>query len=161
MEYYSRESVDRVPCRIDGPLEPKFDVNAMGLIDDASSGGNRRSTTPSSESVNDTMPIVPVAVCGMAMRLPGGIASEEQIWDFLVNKRSARDAVPQDRYNAAAFHDRDRYGYFLHDIDLQKFDASLFSITRSELECLDPQVRLMLELTRCLRNRPLDPGPSC
>ena len=44
-------------------------------------------------------------------------------------------------------------GYFLDHLDLAHFDASLFSMTRSELEKLDPQHRLLLELTReCLEN---------
>jgi hypothetical protein len=44
-----------------------------------------------------------LVICGMAMRLPGNINSEDQFWDFLVNKRDARDKIPESRYNAAAF----------------------------------------------------------
>ncbi|VUC25932.1 unnamed protein product [Clonostachys rosea] len=44
-----------------------------------------------------------LVICGMAMRLPGNINSEDQFWDFLVNKRDARDLIPESRYNAAAF----------------------------------------------------------
>lgn len=101
----------------------------------------------------DSQGPVPVAICGMAMRLPGNISSGEQLWDFLINKRNARDVVPTERYNSAAFHGgpegRSRHGYFLKDVDIEKFDASLFTMTRAELEWLDPQVRILLELTRC------------
>lgn len=84
----------------------------------------------------------------MAMRLPGGIKREEHLWDLLENKRDARDTVPIERYNAEAFHGKGRYGYFLKDIDLERFDATPFHMSKFELERLDPQHRLMLELTR-------------
>ncbi|KAI1459633.1 hypothetical protein F4805DRAFT_48404 [Annulohypoxylon moriforme] len=118
---------------------------------------------------SNTTNLVPIAICGMAMRLPGGINTGQQLWDFLLSKRDARDAVPASRYNANGFFstftdgepDDKRevgntglnYGYMLNDVDLAHFDASFFSMSRSELEWLDPQQRLLLELTReCLEN---------
>ena len=99
---------------------------------------------------------VPIAICGMAMRLPGGISSEDEFWDFLVNKKDARCRIPADRYNIDAFHSntaksgaiKTTHGYFLDHINLAHFDASFFSMTKSELEKLDPQHRLLLEVTR-------------
>ncbi|CAJ2503554.1 Uu.00g109480.m01.CDS01 [Anthostomella pinea] len=131
-----------------------------------------------SESSGSPIP-VPVAICGMAMRLPGGISTEEQLWDFLVNKGDARDTIPADRYNVDGFfggtkgksnwsvpNDESKggipssagvpgmaYGYMLKDADLAHFDAPLFSMTQKELEWIDPQQRLLLEVTReCLEN---------
>lgn len=89
----------------------------------------------------------PIAICGMAMRLPGGISSEDKLWEFLINKENARVKLPLERYNSEAFHGRTTYGYFLHD-DIKKFDASMFKMTKAELDVLDPQARLLLELTR-------------
>lgn len=43
-------------------------------------------------------PPVPVAICGMAMRLPGGISTAEAFWDFLVNKGDACARIPAERY---------------------------------------------------------------
>lgn len=99
---------------------------------------------------------VPIAICGMAMRLPGGISSEDDFWDFLINKKDARCRIPSDRYNIDAFHSntaksgaiKTTHGYFLNHVDLAHFDASFFSMTKSELEKLDPQHRLLLEVTR-------------
>ena len=47
---------------------------------------------------------VPIAICGMACRLPGGISTPQQFWDFIIAKRDARIPVPKSRYNAAGFH---------------------------------------------------------
>lgn len=94
---------------------------------------------------------VPIAICGMAMRLPGGISNGDELWDFLLNKKDARSEVPAERYNADAFHGEGHHGYFLKDIDLQGFDASHFRVSRFEVERMDPQQRLMLELARCAR----------
>jgi len=99
---------------------------------------------------------VPIAIVGMAFRLPGGIRSEDALWDTLVNKKDQRQRVPADRWNVDAFHSntnkrgsvKTKYGYFLDDSDIRQFDTSFFSMTRNELERLDPSHRLLLEVTR-------------
>jgi hypothetical protein len=104
---------------------------------------------------------IPIAIVGMALRLPGGIGTEEDLWDTLINKKDQRQRVPADRWNVDAFYSKTNkrgsakteHGYFLADEDLRQFDTSFFSITRNELEKLDPQHRLLLEVTReCLEN---------
>jgi acyl transferase domain-containing protein len=95
----------------------------------------------------------PIAIVGIGLRLPGGANSASYLWDFLVNKRSGRCLVPASRYTVDAFHKSSkttgsvasRYGYFLQD-DIDHFDASSFSMSRSEVERLDPQQRLLLEV---------------
>lgn len=101
----------------------------------------------------------PVAICGMAMRLPGGISSEAQLWELLINKGNARTELPLARYNSEAFHGRKTHGYFLEN-DIQEFDASMFSMTKAELDVLDPQARLLLELTRFETKSPVIHQPS-
>lgn len=46
----------------------------------------------------------PIAVVGMAMRFPGGSHSSEQLWDMLVNGRSAHSKVPKERFNADGYY---------------------------------------------------------
>jgi acyl transferase domain-containing protein len=100
---------------------------------------------------------MPIAICGMALRLPGGLASPKDLWKFLLAKGDARGRVPKSRYNVSAFHSTDgkpgsvatEYGYFLDDtVDLGALDTSFFSMTRSEVERADPQQRLLLEVAR-------------
>lgn len=100
-------------------------------------------------------PPMPIAICGMSCRLPGGIESPQQLWDFLLSKGDARSRVPPSRYNIDAFYSaadqpgtiKTQYGYFL-DRDLASFDGSLFSMSPMELARCDPQQRLLLEVAR-------------
>lgn len=99
---------------------------------------------------------VPVAICGMAMRLPGGIRDDKALYDFLVNKRDARSETPSDRYNAEAYYSPygkqgtviTKHGYFLSGVDLAQFDHSMFTVAAAEAELMDPCQRLTLEVVR-------------
>ncbi|KAL9042115.1 MAG: hypothetical protein Q9214_003881, partial [Letrouitia sp. 1 TL-2023] len=100
---------------------------------------------------------IPIAICGMALRLPGGSASPQEFWDFLINKGDARSRVPESRYNVSVYHRTDQkpgaiaseYGYFLDEsVKLGAFDSSRFSLSRAELEYADPQQRRLLEVVR-------------
>lgn len=100
---------------------------------------------------------IPIAICGMALRLPGGSASPQEFWDFLLSKGDARSRVPESRYNVSAYHSESKrpgaiaseYGYFLDEsVKLGSLDSSRFSLSRAELEYADPQQRRLLEVVR-------------
>ncbi|GKZ51855.1 putative PKS/NRPS-like protein biosynthetic cluster [Aspergillus brasiliensis] len=100
---------------------------------------------------------VPIAICGMSVRLPGGLHSPQDFWDFLISKGDARGPVPKSRYNAAAHYSEKpkpgtistEYGYFLDEsIDISAIDTSFFNMSKAEVERTDPQQRLMLEVAR-------------
>ncbi len=96
----------------------------------------------------------PIAVCGLALRLPGGIHDANTFWTALLNGKDMRGPVPSSRYNAEGFLDAFPcpFGYFL-DGNLAEFDTSFFNVRRSEAESSDPQQRQLLEVTReCLEN---------
>ncbi|KAI1117885.1 hypothetical protein F5Y14DRAFT_402316 [Nemania sp. NC0429] len=104
--------------------------------------------------------IEPVAICGMAMRLPGGIKTTEDYWDLLYNGKDMRSPIPASRYNIKGFDGsmgktntvQQDHAYFLDD-DLAAFDAGLFTMTKNELEKADPQQRLLLLVVReCLES---------
>jgi acyl transferase domain-containing protein/SAM-dependent methyltransferase len=104
--------------------------------------------------------IQPIAIVGMATRLPGGVTTPEELWNFLIQKRDGRSVVPRDRYNIEGFYnERDmpdsvniRHGYFLQQ-DLGHWDASFFSASKGEAASMDPQQRLLLEVVwECLEN---------
>ncbi|RYP44832.1 hypothetical protein DL768_008731 [Monosporascus sp. mg162] len=105
-------------------------------------------TSPPSP-IQNRLPM-PIAICGMAMRLPGGVSTDTDFWRLLIEKKDARCKVPYDRYNVDGFKSKGRptHGYFLDHIDLAQFDAACFSMTRSEVEKMDPQHRILLELVR-------------
>ncbi|KAI9774066.1 MAG: Type I Iterative PKS [Geoglossum simile] len=118
------------------------------------------STNGSTRHTMEPHPI-PIAICGMAMRLPGGISTAESFWDFLINKKDARIQIPEDRYSIDGFYSPTprpgmvlmNHGYFLDHLDLQHMDAAFFSMSKAEVERLDPQQRLLLEVVwECLEN---------
>ncbi|KAJ9252219.1 hypothetical protein DTO207G8_4834 [Paecilomyces variotii] len=100
---------------------------------------------------------IPIAICGMACRLPGGLTTPEELWDFLIAKKDGRCRVPESRYNVDSYYSNTKkpgtvsteYGYFLDEnVDLGALDMSFFTMTRTEVERADPQQRLMLEVAR-------------
>ncbi|TVY41642.1 Highly reducing polyketide synthase [Lachnellula subtilissima] len=119
-------------------------------------GINGHATTSHIES-KDGSKFPPVAICGMACRLPGGISSPEQLWDYLIEGGDARSPVPKSRFNISAYHSPVKkpgasiteFGYFLDEnVDLGALDTAFFSMPRSEVARLDPQQRLLLEVAR-------------
>lgn len=99
---------------------------------------------------------VPLAVVGVACRLPGGASSPSKLWDFLEEGRLAPNTVPASRFRHAAHYDgshkpgtmRPAGGIFLseQDVDLADFDASFFEIAGAEATATDPNQRQMLEV---------------
>lgn len=98
---------------------------------------------------------IPIAICGMGLRLPGGSSTPQEFWEFLVNKGDARGRVPKSRYNVSAYHETSKrpttvateYGYFLdEDVKLGAMDTTRFSMSRADVEYADPQQRRLLEV---------------
>lgn len=99
---------------------------------------------------------VPVAICGMAMRLPGGIHNDAELYKFLLDGKDAKSIIPEDRYSIDTYyspHGQDgtiitKEGYFLGDLDYSKIDLSMFTVGAAEAEQMDPNHRLVLEVVR-------------
>ncbi|WP_026360449.1 type I polyketide synthase [Amycolatopsis nigrescens] len=88
----------------------------------------------------------PMAVIGMGCRLPGDVESPEDFWRLLVAGTDAIGPVPDGRW--ADFTGADgfpRHGGFLADVT--GFDADFFGISADEATLMDPQQRILLEVT--------------
>ena len=83
----------------------------------------------------------PIAIVGVAFRLPGGIGDLDSLWELLARGGSAIGPVPSDRFVGEP--DRDWKAGFVDGID--RFDAGFFQISPHEAERMDPQHRLFLE----------------
>ncbi|KAI1175538.1 beta-ketoacyl synthase [Nemania sp. FL0916] len=97
----------------------------------------------------------PIAVVGVAFRLPGGVTNLENFQDLINNGRSGFVPVPEDRWNRDAFFNTQqnaksgiptKHGYFLEE-DISKFDARFFNISPQEAATMDPKQRLLLHTT--------------
>lgn len=107
----------------------------------------------------------PVAIIGLAVRLPGGITSPERFWKALAEGEDLITTVPPERWDAQAYWSSDGdqpgtmydvHGGFLSDIDA--FDADLFGIHPREAASMDPQHRMLLEMTwEALERANIDP----
>ena len=96
--------------------------------------------------------VTPVAVIGMACRLPGGIDSPELLWESSLRGDDLITEIPAGRWDADEYYDPEpgvpgrsisRWGGFLDDVT--GFDAPFFGYGEREAAALDPQHRLLLE----------------
>ncbi len=111
-------------------------------------------------------PVTPVAVIGMACRLPGGIDSPAKLWDALLRGDDLVTEIPLERWDADEFYDPEpgvagrsvsKWGGFLDDVG--GFDADFFGIGEREAIVIDPQQRLLLETSwEALEHAGVDPA---
>lgn len=80
----------------------------------------------------------PIAICGVGIRLPGGIHNADQFWESIANGRDSQSPPRLDGEGQK---------------DLDPVDASFFSMTNEEAESCSPQQQKLLEVTReCLED---------
>ena len=89
----------------------------------------------------------PIAVIGMSCRLPGGVASPEDLWRLVTEERDAIGPLPADRdWDLEALRAPGSplpEGGFVDGI--ADFDPGFFGISPREAVAMDPQQRLLLE----------------
>ncbi|MCC6696544.1 MAG: SDR family NAD(P)-dependent oxidoreductase [Candidatus Hydrogenedentes bacterium] len=121
-------------------------------------------SAPRSADDEDFPPLEPIAIVGIACRLPGA-TGPHAFWNMLCQGREAIVEVPPDRWDVEEYYDPTpgtpgktyaRWGGFIDKIDL--FDPGFFGISPREATRMDPQQRILLELAwNAIEDAGIDP----
>ncbi|TJZ95688.1 SDR family NAD(P)-dependent oxidoreductase, partial [Actinacidiphila oryziradicis] len=127
---------------------------AEELCDRVVAGAQGLTTTP----VVVADPDEPIAIVGMACRLPGGVTGPDDLWKLVIEGREGMSPFPDDR------------GWDLDDLELSiseggflqgagLFDPAFFGISPREAVAMDPQQRVLLEASwEALESAGIDPA---
>ncbi|KAK5992001.1 Highly reducing polyketide synthase [Cladobotryum mycophilum] len=127
--------------------------------DSGTTGVSNAPTLPSNGKLGSVQ--TPIAVVGMACRLPGQSRTPKSLWDFIERGGIAANTPPESRFNLEGHYDgskkphtmRSPGGMFLEYIDPHDFDAQFFNIPTVDAVAMDPQQRQLLEVVyECLEN---------
>ncbi|WP_328658440.1 polyketide synthase Pks13 [Nocardia salmonicida] len=96
-----------------------------------------------------------VAVVGLSTRLPGAGTTPESTWEFIIGRGDAIRELPEGRWSefltdpsvAKTIDQANTLGGYLEQDVIKGFDAEFFAMSPIEVEQVDPQQRLMMELT--------------
>ncbi|WP_083880328.1 polyketide synthase Pks13 [Nocardia araoensis] len=96
-----------------------------------------------------------IAIVGLSTRLPGAGDTPESTWEFLIGRGDAIRELPEGRWEefagdpmaAEAIAKGNTLGGYLDQDVVKGFDAEFFAMSPLEVERVDPQQRLMMELT--------------
>ncbi|NES79641.1 MULTISPECIES: type I polyketide synthase [unclassified Okeania] len=96
----------------------------------------------------------PIAIVGMSCRFPGGADNLSAYWQLLQDGTDAITKIPSQRWDADIYYDQNpeiggkaytKEGGFLEQVD--QFDPDFFGICPREAVSLDPQQRMLLEVS--------------
>ncbi|KAI6355122.1 hypothetical protein MCOR25_008327 [Pyricularia grisea] len=96
----------------------------------------------------------PIAVVGLACRLPDDVSCPEELWQVILEQRDTL-SEPGDRWNTDGFHHpgrsksrttASRKSHFLKR-DVMAFDAPFFNVNAAEALSMAPEQRIVLEVT--------------
>ena len=103
-------------------------------------------SAPSKKEGSPRNLLAPIAVVGMAYRFPG--AEGDGLWQLLAEGRDAIGAPPAHRWEwPSGMTPESRFARGGYLADIESFDAEFFRIAPSKAELMDPQQRMLLELS--------------
>nr|BAO20201.1 putative type I polyketide synthase [Sphaerisporangium sp. SANK 60911] len=127
-------------------LAAKLATDLLGAEQDATSPEGPRPQASAEDEI---------AIIAMACRFPGGVRTPEELWSLLQDNRDAIAEIPHDRgWDLSSWFGSESgpegtvgglRGGFLYDA--ADFDPGVFRISPKEALAMDPQQRILLELT--------------
>ena len=100
-----------------------------------------------------------IAIISMSCKIPGA-DNPRQFWDNLIHQKHLITEIPENRWNYESFYHSEKgklgtiyskWGGFISDVDA--FDANFFKMKEADVISLDPQQRILLELSQHLFDR--------
>ena len=97
-----------------------------------------------------------LAIIGIGCRYPGGVDNSHTLWEMLCQGRDGFTDVPKERWTAERFTDSSgkvagqmavQQAAFVRDEVIKDFDTEFFGIHPGEADVLDPQQRMLLEVS--------------
>jgi myxalamid-type polyketide synthase MxaC len=134
------------------PATLAFDYPTVATIVDFLSGPREVEAPP--VETTDVNVSESIAIIGMGCRFPGGVSTPEELWRLLVEGVDAIREVPGERWDVEAYFDPNpgtpgkmytRWAGFVDGID--RFDPAFFGISPREAVSMDPQQRMLLEVS--------------
>ena len=108
------------------------------------------------DSDSNTGPVMatfPIAIIGLACRLPGGADNPESFWQLLLDEVDGISKIHPDRWNIERFYSPEpgvpgkSYVKWAGQLDqIDQFEPGAFGISPREAHYIDPQQRLLLEM---------------
>ncbi|KAG2359143.1 hypothetical protein BDR07DRAFT_1415802 [Suillus spraguei] len=129
-------------------LEKSLSTEKVACTDVAVSGSN----TPDGPVENNfNFKQEPIAIVGMALRLPGGARNANELWELLERGINTVSEIPADRFeverytSADAKSGRGMKAHTANFIDCpDEFDYKFFKVSPREAKSMDPQQRILL-----------------
>ncbi|KAG2066907.1 ketoacyl-synt-domain-containing protein [Suillus decipiens] len=129
-------------------LEKSLSTEKVACTDVAVSGTN----TPDGPVENNfNFKQEPIAIVGMALRLPGGARTANELWELLERGINTISEIPADRFeverytSADAKSGRGMKAHTANFIDCpDEFDYKFFKVSPREAKSMDPQQRILL-----------------
>ncbi|MER6416498.1 type I polyketide synthase [Streptomyces humidus] len=122
------------------------------LLDTRPAGAATATTVTAARAAGPADDDTRIAIVGLGCRFPGGVRGPEDFWRLLADGVDAIGSPPADR----GWHADGVQGGFLYDA--AEFDADFFGISPREAVSMDPQQRILLEISwEALERAAIDP----
>ncbi|KAK9415512.1 putative Polyketide synthase [Seiridium unicorne] len=116
---------------------------------------------PNDSKIHQCQSEVPIAIVGMACRLPGHGMTPKDLWEFVTSGKVADITPPSNRFSLHGHYDGSQKpntmktpgAMFMEDVDPAAFDAQFFQVNSPDACSMDPQQRVFMEVAyECLEN---------